>query len=136
MPGEKILIVDDNAMNMELVSDLLEVNGYQVLQANTAQKGIDIAIKEKPHLILMDIQLPGMDGLKATNILKENNATRDVPVVALTAHAMVGDKESILKAGCAGYISKPINTRQFPLIIKEYLKTYAHIAIQKGGESH
>lgn len=123
MPGEKILIVDDNAMNMELVSDILEVHGYKVLQANNAQKGIDIAMKEKPHLILMDIQLPGMDGLRATNILKENSETRDVPVVALTAHAMAGDKESILKAGCAGYISKPINTRQFPLIIKEYLKS-------------
>ena len=98
MTGEKILIVDDNQMNMELVSDILGINGYQVLQAGDAKTRIDIAKKELPDLILMDIQLPGMDGLHATSILKEDVETRDIPIVALTAHAMKGDEENILKS--------------------------------------
>lgn len=122
MTERKILIVDDNQMNMELASDLLEANGYQVLQAGDAKAGIDIAKKEKPDLILMDVQLPGMDGLQATSILKEDIATRDIHVVALTAHAMKGDEENVLKAGCAGYISKPINTREFSRKIEGFLK--------------
>ncbi|OHB88190.1 MAG: hypothetical protein A3D13_05005 [Planctomycetes bacterium RIFCSPHIGHO2_02_FULL_40_12] len=122
MTGKKILIVDDNQMNMELASDLLGVNGYQVFQAGDAKTGIDIAKKEKPDLILMDVQLPGMDGLQATSILKEDVETRDIPVIALTAHAMKGDEEKILEAGCAGYISKPIDTRKFPGKVKDFLK--------------
>lgn len=122
MAEKKILIVDDNQMNMELVSDLLEVNGFQVLQAGDASAGIDLARKERPDLILMDIQLPGMDGLQATRILKEDMATREIPVVALTAHAMKGDEENVLKAGCVGYISKPIDTRAFPGKVEGFLK--------------
>ena len=122
MTGEKILIVDDNQMNMELVSDILGINGYLVLQAGDAKAAIDIAKKEKPDLILMDIQLPGMDGFHATSILKEEVETRDIPIVAITAHAMKGDEENILKAGCAGYISKPIDTRKFPGKVKDFLK--------------
>lgn len=122
MAGKKILIVDDNQMNLELASDLLEVNGYQVLQAEDAKTGIDIAKEEKPDLILMDIQLPGMDGLQATSILKADPATRDIPVVALTAHAMKGDEENVLKAGCVGYISKPIDTRKFFGKVEGFLK--------------
>jgi len=121
MAGEKILIVDDNPMNMELTSDLLEQHGFQVLQAESAKTGIEIAISKKPDLILMDINLPGMDGIEATKILRKNTATMNIPVVAITAHAMEGDKEKILKAGCVGYVPKPINTREFPLIIKKFL---------------
>ncbi len=122
MAGKKILIIDDNPMNMELASDLLEVNGFQVLQADDASTGIDLARNEKPDLILMDIQLPGIDGLQATRILKEDMATRDIPIAALTAHAMKGDEENILKAGCVGYISKPMDTREFPRKVEGFLK--------------
>lgn len=122
MAKEKILIIDDNQMNMELATDLLELSGYQVLQAEDAQKGIALAKAEKPHLILMDIHLPGMDGLTALKILKEDTELLDTPVVALTAYAMKGDKEKALAAGCIGYISKPINTRGFSMHVTSFLK--------------
>lgn len=125
MTGKKILVVDDNPMNMELVSDLLEVNGYQVLQAGDASAAIDLAGNEIPDLILMDIQLPGMDGIQATRILKDDPATRKIPVVALTAHAMKGDEKNILEAGCVGYITKPIDTRKFQEAVAEFFNTQA-----------
>ncbi len=122
MAGEKILIVDDNPMNLELATDLLEAKGFQVIQAEDATACIELAKKEKPDLILMDIQLPGMDGLSATRILKEEITAKNIPIVALTAHAMMGEKEKALEAGCSGYISKPINTREFPGQIVDFLK--------------
>ncbi|OHB35817.1 MAG: two-component system response regulator [Planctomycetes bacterium GWA2_40_7] len=122
MSEEKILIIDDNPMNLELVSDLLELHGFLVIKAKDSKTGMELAQTEKPDLILMDIQLPGIDGIDATRILKEDIITADIPIVALTAHAMKGDEEKILKAGCTGYISKPINTREFPKIVKSYLK--------------
>lgn len=122
MPGEKILIIDDNPMNLELVSDLLELHGLLVIKAEDSKTGMELAKTEKPDLILMDIQLPGIDGIDATRILKEDTITADIPIVALTAHAMKGDEEKILRAGCTGYISKPINTREFSAIVKSYLK--------------
>ncbi|HHT9107029.1 MAG TPA: response regulator [Candidatus Wunengus sp. YC63] len=122
MSGEKVLIIDDNPMNLELVSDLLELHGFLVIKAEDSKTGMELAQTEKPDLILMDIQLPGIDGIDATRTLKEDTITADIPIVALTAHAMKGDEEKILKAGCTGYISKPINTREFPKIVKSYLK--------------
>ncbi len=122
MSGEKILIIDDNQMNLELASDLLELHGFLVLKAEDSKTGVALAKTEKPDLILMDIQLPGIDGIEATSILKNDTITASIPVVALTAHAMKGDEEKILRAGCTGYISKPINTREFPKIVKSYLK--------------
>lgn len=122
MAGEKILIIDDNPVNIELASDLLTLHGFQMLQAGDAETGIVIAKAEIPNLILMDIQLPGMDGLEATRRLREDAATRNVPIVAITAFAMKGDEEKAMKAGCIGYIPKPINTRTFPETIKNYLR--------------
>ena len=122
MSEEKLLIIDDNPMHLELVSDLLELHGFLVIKAKDSKTGMELAQTEKPDLILMDIQLPGIDGIDATRILKEDIITADIPIVALTAHAMKGDEEKILKAGCTGYISKPINTREFPKIVKSYLK--------------
>ncbi|MBI2470703.1 MAG: response regulator [Planctomycetes bacterium] len=122
MSEGKILIIDDNPMNLELVSDLLELRGFLVIKAEDSKTGMELAQTEKPDLILMDIQLPGIDGIDATRILKEDTITADIPIVALTAHAMKGDEEKILKAGCTGYISKPINTREFPKIVQSYLK--------------
>jgi len=113
MAGAKILVVEDNPVNMELVTDLLEVAGYVVIQAETAEAGLVMAKQDAPDLVLMDIRLPGMDGLAATRLLKADEATAQIPVVALTAQAMKGDEEAALAAGCQGYITKPIDTRAF-----------------------
>ncbi|MCX6368674.1 MAG: response regulator [Armatimonadetes bacterium] len=120
MSEKKILVVEDNPVNMELVTDLLEVAGFDFVSAMTAEEGIRLAEKELPNLILMDIQLPGMDGLEATQLLKQNPKTRHITIVALTAHAMKGDEERALAVGCIGYITKPINTRTFPNLVKEF----------------
>lgn len=117
----KILVVEDNLMNLELVSDVLEAHGYEVLQADTGQKALEIAGKELPDLVLMDIQLPEMDGLEVTRLLKNNEQTSGIKVIALTAHAMRGDEERAREAGCSGYIAKPINTREFAGVIAGYL---------------
>ncbi|MDO8721351.1 MAG: response regulator [Syntrophales bacterium] len=123
MNTTKILVVEDSPLNMELVTDLLEVNGYEVLQANEARTGIDLAVRFHPDLILMDIQLPGMDGLTAIKFLKGDSRTSAIPVVALTAHAMVGDQEKAESAGCNGYVVKPIDTRQFPKLVASFLNS-------------
>lgn len=121
MSKPKILVVEDNLMNLELVSDVLEAHGYEVLQADTGQKALEIAGKELPDLVLMDIQLPEMDGLEVTRLLKINELTSGIKVIALTAHAMRGDEERAREAGCSGYIAKPINTREFAGVIAGYL---------------
>ena len=118
----QILVVEDNSANMELATDLLEIAGFTVLQADNAEKGIEMAKAQMPGLILMDIGLPGMDGLTATGILKSDAATRHIPVVALTAQAMKGDEEKAREAGCDGYITKPIDTREFPRRVAQYLR--------------
>jgi CheY-like chemotaxis protein len=117
----KILIVEDNPANMELATDLLEPLGYVILPAETAEKGIQLAAHELPDLILMDVALPGMDGLSATQRLKGDPRTQRIPIVALTAHAMSGDEDRALAAGCAGYITKPIDTRSFPATVTGFL---------------
>lgn len=109
-------------MNLELVSDLLEAHGYRVLQAQNGPDALLLAEQEQPDLILMDIQLPGMDGLEVTRHLKNSDQTREIDVVALTAHAMRGDEERAREAGCSGYIAKPIDTRNFVTTISGYLE--------------
>jgi two-component system cell cycle response regulator DivK len=109
----KILVVEDNADNMTLTVFLLESAGHSVLSATSAEVGLALARGEEPNLILMDIQLPGMDGLEATALLKGDDATRDIPVIALTALAMKGDEARIRAAGCDGYIAKPMRYRDF-----------------------
>ena len=109
----KVLIIEDNAANMKLATILLELAGHTVLSATNAEAGLTLARDEQPDLILMDIQLPGMDGLQATALLKQANATRAIPVIALTALAMKGDEERIRAAGCIGYIAKPMRYQEF-----------------------
>jgi two-component system cell cycle response regulator DivK len=109
----KVLVVEDNAANMTLAVFLLQSAGHTVLSATDAEAGLTLARDEQPNLILMDIQLPGMDGLKATALLKGADATRAIPVVALTALAMKGDEERIRAAGCDGYIAKPMRYQEF-----------------------
>ena len=119
---EKILIIEDNPLNMELASDLLENEGYLVLKAGEAEDGIVLARQEQPDLILMDISLPGMDGLTATKLIKQEPATSQILIIALTAHAMKGDEEKARAAGCAGYLTKPIETRTFAQQVAAFLK--------------
>jgi two-component system cell cycle response regulator DivK len=108
-----VLVVEDNPANMTLATFLLKSAGYAVLSATDAEAGLALARTEQPDLVLMDIQLPGMDGLEACAILKRSEATRDIPVIALTALAMKGDEERIRAAGCDGYIAKPLAYREF-----------------------
>jgi two-component system cell cycle response regulator DivK len=117
----RVLVVEDNPANMKLTTFLLESAGHTVLAAADAEAGLTLAREELPALILMDIQLPGMDGLQATAILKQDVATRDIPVIALTALAMKGDEERIRAAGCDGYIAKPIAYKAFLTTIAERL---------------
>ena len=109
----KVLIIEDNPTNMTLAIFLLQSAGHDVLSATDAETGLTLARDEQPNLILMDIQLPGMDGLQATGLLKRDEATRAIPVIALTALAMKGDEERIRAAGCDGYIAKPMRYQDF-----------------------
>jgi len=118
-----ILIVEDNPTNMKLSTFLLESADYTVLAATNAEIGLTLAREARPDLILMDIQLPGMDGLEATALLKADGATRGIPVIALTALAMKGDEERILAAGCDGYIAKPLDYKDFLATIRARLAT-------------
>jgi len=113
LSDKKILLVEDNPVNRRLAEFLLRSQGYQVRAASTAQEAFDNIKAERPDLILMDVQLPGMDGLEATKKLKEEPTTRDIPVVAVTSYAMKGDREKALAAGCSGYITKPIDKDTF-----------------------
>ncbi len=119
--AKTILIVEDDTKNMTLFRDLLQVSGYSTIEASDGKHGIELAKAKKPDLILMDIQMPGMDGLEATRILKADATTNSILVIALTAYAMKGDKERILEAGCDGYLAKPINTDEFLKDVAEYL---------------
>jgi two-component system cell cycle response regulator DivK len=120
-----VLVVEDNPANMTLATFLLKSAGYAVLSASDAEAGLALARREQPDLVLMDIQLPGMDGLEACAILKKSEATRDIPVIALTALAMKGDEERIRAAGCDGYIAKPLAYREFLATIAARLQKTA-----------
>jgi CheY-like chemotaxis protein len=120
--GESILIVDDNPMNLKLIRVLLSGEGYDVRVAGDATEALAVLKAFTPKLILMDIQLPGIDGLELTRRLKASSATRDVIILALTAYAMKGDAERMVEAGCDGYIAKPIDTREFPGTLARYLR--------------
>jgi len=125
MAEKKILLVEDNPVNRRLAGFLLRSQGYQVIEATTAQAAFDIIPSNRPDLIVMDIQLPGMDGLEATRKLKEQPETAAIPVVAVTSYAMKGDREKALAAGCSGYVTKPIDKNTF----------IAEVALRLGNES-
>jgi two-component system, cell cycle response regulator DivK len=119
--AKAVLIVDDDPRSMKLSYDLLGVFGYRVLAAQNGLQAVEMAIAHKPDLILMDIQLPIMDGMSATRLIKENVSTRDIPVIAATAFAMNGDKEKVMAAGCSDYITKPIDIRILLKTVEKYL---------------
>ena len=122
MTTDKVLVIEDNHMNQVLIKDLLKLEGFQVALAENAEQGIKMAREFLPHLILMDIQLPGMDGLSATKLIAADPDLHAIPVVALTSYAMTGDEDKAKEAGCRGYITKPIDTRSFGETIAGYLE--------------
>ena len=134
MPRNPILVVDDNPMSLKLLRILLDGKDYEVRTANTGEEALSVLESFHPRLILMDIQLPGMDGLELTRRLKSNPATRDIVILAVTAYAMPGAEESARNAGCDGYVAKPIDTRTLPATIEHYLASQQTVkpALQAG----
>ena len=126
MAGELILIVEDNEKNLKLARDVLQFKGYRTLEARTAEESITLANTHLPHLILMDIQLPDMDGVAALRHLKAEPGTASIPVIALTAFAMKHDRERFLSAGFDGYLFKPINIKEFPEQVRQFCER-AHL---------
>ncbi len=118
---KKILVIEDNEQNLYLVTFILEKNGYEVVPARDGGKGIALAHQSNPDLILLDIQLPGMDGYAVAHELRQNGELGNIPIVAVTSYAMTGDHERALAAGCSGYIEKPINPETFMADIEKYL---------------
>ena len=121
MAGERILIVEDNEKNLKLVRDVLQHHGYQTVEARTAEDGIELAAADPPDLVLMDIELPGIGGLEAIGQLKSDQRTAAIPVCALTASAMEGDRERCLRAGFDDYLTKPISVSEFPEQVRGWL---------------
>ena len=121
MAGELILIVEDNEKNRRLVRDVLQFKGYQTIESETGEEGLELARSRQPALVLMDIQLPGMDGITALKRLREDPATRAIRVMAVTASAMTQDRQTILAAGFDAYQSKPINVKAFLKAVQELL---------------
>lgn len=132
MAGERILLVEDNVANRRMAEFLLKSRGMVVIEAVTGADAVELARAERPDLIVMDVQLPGMDGFAATRAIKADPLTRGIPVVAMTAYAMSGDRERALEAGCDGYITKPIDTKEFATTIARHLA--ASRVRASGGE--
>ena len=118
---KRILVVEDDETNMYLTRFILKKGGYEVIEAESGEEGVELAIKEKPDLIIMDEKLPGIDGLEAVKRIRKSKADGKIPIIALTSYALPGDKERALKAGCTGYITKPINPETFIDELKKYL---------------
>lgn len=119
--AKKILIIDDNEQNRLLMSDILQYRGYEILEAEDGEKGISMAAEIKPDLILLDMQMPGIDGFAAAKMLKSDPLTKDIKVIVVTSLAMKGDREKIIALGVDDYIAKPIDTRQFPVLVEKYI---------------
>jgi two-component system cell cycle response regulator DivK len=119
---KKILVVDDNQDSRELVVKVLKNKGYEMVEAVDGEEAIEKAIAERPNLILLDISIPKLNGYEVTQKLKDMEEFENIPIVALTAHAMKGDRKKALEAGCEGYITKPINVRELPAQVKSFIK--------------
>ena len=119
---KKILVVDDNQDSRELVVKVLKNKGYEMVEAVDGEEAVERAVAEKPDLILLDISIPKLNGYEVARILKNREEFKDIPIVALTAHAMKGDRMKALEAGCEGYITKPINVRELPAQVKSFIK--------------
>ncbi len=120
----KILIIEDNPMNRDLFRVVLEYHGYDIIEAENGEEGIKMAVEQMPDLILMDLQMPLMDGFAALKALKEMPETKNIRVIAVTSFAMTGDREKVMQAGFDDYISKPIDTKALPLIVERNIKSF------------
>jgi CheY-like chemotaxis protein len=130
----RILVIEDNEQNMYLTTYLLEKHGYEVVQARTGAEGIELAQQVQPHLIILDIQLPLMDGYAVARALREHAALREVPIVAVTSCAMLGDRERILAMGCNGYLEKPINPDTFTSEIQNHLTVRSRQGVEHDND--
>jgi two-component system cell cycle response regulator DivK len=122
MASKKILLVEDNEVNMRLVKLTLKNQHYEFIEATNGEDAIELAEAHKPNLIILDIQLPKMDGYEVARVLKSKGSLKHIPIIALTAHAMKGDEERVLGAGCNAYVSKPLDTNKFRGLVKSYLE--------------
>lgn len=122
MSDKNVMVVEDNEKNRKLVRVVLKAKGYNVIEATTGEEALGILKHQMPDIILMDIQLPGIDGLTLVKQIKADAITRDIPIIAVTAYAMKGDEQKFLETGCDAYVSKPINTQELPLVIEKYIK--------------
>jgi two-component system, cell cycle response regulator DivK len=120
MTGPQVLVVEDNERNMKLFRDVLHASGYRTLEAATGERAVELVFEHRPDLVLMDIQLPDIDGVEALDRLRADERFSSVPVLALTAQAMEGDRERFLAAGFDGYLSKPVNIAEFVATVKRY----------------
>ena len=120
MTGAQVLVVEDNERNMKLFRDVLQASGYRTLEATTGERAVELVTEHRPDLVLMDIQLPDIDGVEALDRLRANERTASVPVLAVTAQAMEGDRERFLAAGFDGYLSKPVNIADLVSTVKRY----------------
>jgi two-component system, cell cycle response regulator DivK len=118
--GERVLVVEDNEKNMKLVRDVLQASGYTTLEATTGEEAVELALSQAPALVLMDVQLPGIDGVEALDRLRDDKRTASIPVLALTAQAMRGDREQFLEAGFDGYLSKPMDVVELINAVREH----------------
>ena len=116
--AKRALVIEDNENNMELMTFILETNGYKTIRASTGQQGIELALKEKPDFILLDIQLPDIMGTEVLQMIRDSEKGQNIPIIAVTSYAMAGDREKLLTAGCNGYIEKPID----PLVVVDQIK--------------
>jgi CheY-like chemotaxis protein len=122
MSGKNVMVVEDNEKNRKLMRVVLKARGYNVIEAATGEEALIILRNQKPDIILMDIQLPGINGLKLVRQIKGDTLTKDIPIIAVTAYAMKGDEQKFIETGCDAYVSKPINTQELPLIVEKYIK--------------
>ena len=122
MSDKNVMVVEDNEKNRKLMRVVLKAKGYNVIEASTGEEALNLLKNQIPDIILMDIQLPGIDGLTLIKEIKASVVTKDIPIIAVTAYAMKGDEQKILDTGCNAYVSKPINTQELPLIVEKYIK--------------
>lgn len=122
MSDKNVMVVEDNEKNRKLMRVVLKAKGYNIIEAATGEEALNLLKNQKPDIILMDIQLPGIDGLTLVKQIKASVVTKDIPIIAVTAYAMKGDEQKILDTGCNAYVSKPINTQELPLIVEKYIK--------------
>ncbi len=122
MSDKNVMVVEDNEKNRKLMRVVLKAKGYNIIEATTGEEALNLLKNQKPDIILMDIQLPGIDGLTLIKQIKASVVTKDIPIIAEAAYAMKGDDQKILDTGCDAYVSKPVNTQELSLIVEKYIK--------------